>query len=148
MRLKNAVFSFFASRSKHHVVSICCLHLQYFHIQSSTTYERKEFEKATQVSRTCGEFQSNPHISRMRILTYKMSKPKEALIYGQGSMLMQKNTFLKSYHTVFFNIGNTGSAFGPILVAWPYYSGCPRKDCVVGFQKCVFLHQHTSLTID
>ena len=26
------------------------------------------------------------------------------------------------------------------LVAWPYYLGCPRKDCVVGFQKCVLLH--------
>ena len=82
----------------------------------------------------------------MRIWVYKMYKPKGGLIYVYGCMVMQKNSFLKSYHAVSFTTANTGT-FGLIWWPWSYYLGCPPKYCVVGFQKWVFcitqnIHKH------
>ena len=91
---------------------------------------------------------SETHVCRMRICVYKMCKPKGGLIYVYGCMVMQKNSFLKSYHTVFFTTANTGSTFGPIWWPWPYYLGCPPKYCVVGFQKWVFCITQTSINMD
>ena len=55
-------------------------------------------------------------------------------------MVLQINLFLKFYHSLFWRIGPKRQYIMANLVVWAILFGLPsRRDCVMGFQKYIFL---------